>query len=95
MSVAAKTARLFWRYLFRKSNILKNSEGKLFIKSLSTTLLQIVFKLFLCSEVIFESMTGLYKNRQVNLQAKMGYTPFGISQSEDTLIYIRSLYLTR
>ena len=36
----------------------KKIEGELFIKTLSTTLLQIVFKLMLHSEAIFKNMTG-------------------------------------
>ena len=72
MPVAAKTAWQFWWYLFYKSNILNIFEGELFIKILSLTLLQTVYKLMLHFKVIVKSMTGADDTCQEDLQAWMG-----------------------
>ena len=52
-----------------KSNGWNSFEGELFIKTISTTLIQIVCKLMLHSEVIFKSMTGADDTLQVDLLA--------------------------
>ena len=57
MSVVLKTAGLFCWYFAYKSNIQNIFEGEFFIKTLSTTLLQIVCELLLHSEVIFKIVT--------------------------------------
>ena len=44
-------------------------EGELFIRTLSTTLLQIFCEFMLHSKVIFESMADTDDTNQVNLQA--------------------------
>ena len=68
MPVAAKTNRQCWCYLFNKSNIWEIFEGELFIRSLSTTLLQILCEFMPHSKVIFKSMAGPDKTGQVDLQ---------------------------
>ena len=61
---------------FKKSNIYEIFQGDLFIKTQSTTLLQIVSNLMPHSEVIFKSMTGPDNTRHewVNLHLVMDFS---------------------
>ena len=70
MPAAAKTAWQFWWFLANKSNIWILFEGELFIRTLSTTLHQIIWKLMLHSKIIFKSMMD--PAGQVILQARKG-----------------------
>ena len=55
-----------------KKQYLEKIEGKLFIETLSTTLLPKICELMFRSKVIFRSMTGPDDTRQIDLQAQMG-----------------------
>ena len=68
MPVAAKMPDYFGDIFPPKSNGWKIFARELFIKTLSTTLLQIVCKFMLHSEVIFKSTTGPEDIRQEDLQ---------------------------
>ena len=59
-------------YLSNRSNIQKILDGELFIRILSTTLLEIVGKSMLHSKVILKSLTGPDDTGQVGLQPCMG-----------------------
>ena len=72
MPVAAKNAGQFRWYLSNKSNIYKIFEGELFIRTPSTTLLQIFRKFVLYSKVILKSLADPDDIGQVGLQAWMG-----------------------
>ena len=65
--VTAKNVWLPWWYLSYDNIIQKIFEGELFIETVSTTLLQIVYELMLHSEVIFKSMTGPVETYRIDL----------------------------
>ena len=72
MPVAPKLPDYFGDIFLSKAIGWKILEGELFIKSLSTTVLQIVCKFLLYYEVIFQYMSGPDVSCQIDLQAQIG-----------------------
>ena len=70
ISVAPKTTRLFWWYLSNKGIMRKIFEGEMFIRTLSTTLLQIFCELKLYSKIIFKNMISPDDTGQADIQGE-------------------------